>query len=217
MSEITHDQLLASMLPDVAFDGWSRHSMIAAGKRLGLDAAGVDALYPGGPRDLVAAFSRWADRRMLELLAERDLGAMRVHERVEAGVIARLDVLAPHREAVRRALSLLTMPQNAALATRLLYETVNAIWYAAGDTATDFNFYTKRGLLAPAYAATTLYWLDDRSPGQEATRAFLRRALANIGRLPKLGAELKARLGWLPNPLRLVRVAQASKLRGRRV
>jgi ubiquinone biosynthesis protein COQ9 len=199
-------RVIEALLPDVPFDGWSGAGLDAAARRLGLSESERGALFPGGVRDLVAAFSHWADRRMLEVLAGKRLEAMRTRERVAAGVRARLKVLEPHREAVRRALALLALPQNTPLGLKLLYDTVDAIWYAAGDTATDFNFYTKRALLAGVYAATTLYWLDDRSAGGADSDAFLERRLADVMGLPKLGARLRETVEWLPNPFRLARV-----------
>src|SRR5690348_7864892 len=65
------DTLLFAMLPDVPFDGWSRRAIMAAGKRVGIDAAEAASLFPGGAREAVAAFSRWADRAMLATLAEQ--------------------------------------------------------------------------------------------------------------------------------------------------
>lgn len=200
--------LLEALLPDVPFDGWSRGALAAAARRIGIDDAELARLFPGGPREAVAEFSRWADRRMLAALSEKKLEAMKVRARIALAVRTRLDVLEPHREAVRRALALLALPHNLALGLRLLYGTVDAIWYAAGDTATDFNFYTKRGLLAGVLATTTLYWLDDRSPVTEETDAFLERRLADVLALPKLGARIGESFAWLPNPFRLMRAAR---------
>ena len=194
--------LVEAVLPDVPFDGWSRPAVVAAARRLGWDEAELDALFPGGVREVVAEFSRSADRRMLAALAERNLAAMKVRERVAAAAWTRLALLEPHREAVRRALALLALPQNAPLALRLLYDTVDAIWYAAGDTATDFNFYTKRGLLSGVVLATTLYWLEDKSEGGQATWAFLDRRIGAVLRLG--GAIGKARAAaerFDPGPL----------------
>jgi ubiquinone biosynthesis protein COQ9 len=202
------EALIEAMLPDVPFDGWSRVAASEAARRIGLDEAAVASLFPGGARAFVAAFSRWADRRMLTALAAKHLEAMKVRERIAVAVSTRLALLEPHREAVRRSLALLVLPQNAPLGLRLLYDTVDAIWYAAGDDATDFNFYTKRGLLAAVLAATTLYWLDDRSPGGEETAAFLQRRLAEVMALPKVGARLSESLARFPNPFRLMRVAR---------
>jgi ubiquinone biosynthesis protein COQ9 len=202
------DGLIEAILPDVPFDGWSRATIIAGARRVGINEAEVVSLLPGGPRDAVAAFSRWADRKMLAALDQVPLEAMKVRVRVATAVRARLAALEPHREAVRRALALLALPQNMALGARLLYETVDAAWYAAGDTATDFNFYTKRGLLAGVLASTMLYWLDDRSPGAEATLGFLDRRLNDVMSIPRLGARLREAADKLPNPFRLARVAR---------
>lgn len=202
------DAVLEAVLRDVPFDGWSRSAIEGAGRRLGIETADLQALFPGGARDAVAAFSRWADRRMLEALAGRPLDTMKVRERIATAVRARLSILEPHREAVRRSLAVLALPQNAPLGLRLLYETVDAMWYAAGDTATDFNFYTKRALLAGVCATTTLYWLDDRSAGAEETHAFLDRRLADVMRIPAIGARLREKLDRLPNPFRLARAAR---------
>jgi ubiquinone biosynthesis protein COQ9 len=202
------DALLAAILPDVPFDGWTDAALGRAAERVGLERAEVRGFCPGGVRDLVAWFSHWADRETMRALEARDLAALKVRERIAAGVRARLVVLAPHREAVRRALALLTAPQNMALGARLLYDAVDALWYAAGDNATDFNFYTKRALLAGVYATTTLYWLDDRSPESVDTHAFLDRRLHDIMAIPKATERVRAWASRLPDPFLLARLAR---------
>jgi ubiquinone biosynthesis protein COQ9 len=202
------DALLKAMLPHVPFDGWTRKAMRDAAVSAGLDEAAALSLFPGGPRDLVAWFSHWADRETLIALEPLHLDTMKVRERIGTAVRTRLAVLEPHREAVRRALALLAVPLNAPLGAKLLYDTVDALWYAAGDTATDFNFYTKRGLLAGVYGATTLYWLDDRSPGSVDTLAFLDRRLADVMRIPKATRHLKEWAARWPNPFLLFRPAR---------
>jgi ubiquinone biosynthesis protein COQ9 len=197
--------LIEAMLPDVPFDGWSRPALRAAARRLGMPQDEALALFPGGAADLVAAFSRWADRRMLDRFASLPLDGLRAPQRIALAVGLRLDLLAPWREAVRRSLAVLALPQNGPLALKLLYETVDGIWYAAGDTATDFSFYTKRATLAAIYAATVLYWLDDRSPGAADTRGFLERRLSGVARVGAARRRLSEAARLLPNPLRLLR------------
>jgi ubiquinone biosynthesis protein COQ9 len=201
------DGLVMAMLPDIAFDGWSRVALHAAARRLGMPEAEAEALFPRGAADMVAQFSDWADRRMLASAAE-GLETMKVRDRIATLVRARLAVLEPHREAARRGLSVLALPQNAALGARLLYRTVDSAWYAAGDTATDWNFYTKRGLLAGVVAATMLYWLDDRSPESADTDAFLMRRLDDAMRIPKATARLREVADRLPNPFRFFQMAR---------
>jgi ubiquinone biosynthesis protein COQ9 len=172
LAESQRDALIEAMLPDVVFDGWSRAALRAAARRIGMPTAQALALFGGGPAAFVACFSRWADRRMLDRLETAPLNELRVPERIALAVTTRLEIVEPWREATRRALVVLALPQHAPLAMRLLYETVDGIWYAAGDSATDFSFYTKRLTLAGIYAATLLYWFEDRSDGFAETRAL---------------------------------------------
>ena len=205
LAESQRDALIEAMLPEVPFDGWSRAALRAAARRIGVPAAEALALFPDGPAAFVACFSRWADRRMLDLVEKLPLGQLRVPERVALAVNIRLEIVEPCREAVRRALTILSLPQNTPLAMRLLYETVDGIWYAAGDSATDFSFYTKRATLAGIYTATLLYWLEDHSPGFADTRAFLDRRLAEVARLGQARQRVQTALDRLPNPLRFLR------------
>lgn len=199
------DALLLALLPAVPFDGWTRAAMRGAAARAGLDEEVAEILFPKGPRDVVAWFSRWADRQTLAALTPRKMQRLRTSERVALGVRTRLQTLLPYREAVRRSLALMALPQNLPLGARLLYETVDTLWHAAGDTSTDFNFYTKRGLLAGVYAATTLYWLDDHSDGHAATNAFLERRLAEVLAIPRLKNVARR----LPSPAWILRAARA--------
>ncbi|HXQ49668.1 MAG TPA: COQ9 family protein [Stellaceae bacterium] len=202
------DALLAALLPDVPFDGWSLAAMRAAAQRVGMDAVELATLFPRGPRDAVAWFSDWADRLTLETMAARPVDGMKLADRIALGVHTRLALLAPHREAARRGMSLLALPGNAALGMSLLFHTVDALWHAADDRSTDFSYYTKRAMLAGIYAATMLYWFDDRSDECAATDAFLKRRLDDAMALPRLRAELERLAGHLPNPRRFFRAAR---------
>jgi ubiquinone biosynthesis protein COQ9 len=205
LAERDRDRLIEATLPDVAFDGWSPAALRVAARAIGMDVDEARALFPRGSPDLVAAFSRWADRRMLDRFESAPPEAEKTPERIRRALLSRFEAVAPWREAVRRALSVLAMPPHAALGLRLVYETVDAVWYAAGDTATDFSFYTKRATLAGIYGATLLYWLDDKSEGFADTRQFLDRRLADIARLGEARERLDAALARLPNPFRLLR------------
>jgi ubiquinone biosynthesis protein COQ9 len=205
LAESQRAALIAAILPDVPFDGWSRPALRAAARRAGIPPDEALALFPGGAADLVAGFSHWADRQMLDRIEAMPVEAAGIGERVDHAIVTRLEIIEPWREAVRRSLAVLALPQNAPLACRLVYQTVDAIWYAAGDAATDFSFYTKRLSLAAIYGATVLYWLEDHSEGFADTRAFIARRLAAIARAGRLRRDLETIAGRLPNPLRLLR------------
>jgi ubiquinone biosynthesis protein COQ9 len=206
--ESQREALIEAILPDVAFDGWSRPALRAAARRIGMSAEEAMALFRGGAADLVGAFSRWADQRLFDRLETSPLDQSRIADRITVALITRLEIVEPWREAVRHALSVLALPQHVPLGLRLLYETVDGIWYAAGDRATDFGFYTKRATLAAIYAATLLYWLEDRSAGAADTRDFIERRLAEVAAFGRARQRFAAVTEALPNPLRLLRQFQ---------
>ena len=205
------DAILDAAMDHIPFDGWTREAAIRGAEDAGLDAAAAMRAFPGGQRDMIAWHLRQADRRMAEALAEMDLGSMKIRERIAAGVRTRLEQNARHREAIRKALAFLALPQNAPMAAQALYRTVDEMWYAAGDTATDWNFYSKRGLLAGVYSSTVLYWLNDKSDGFADTWAFLDRRIANVLQIPKLTGQLSTVLSF---PFRRAKAFKEYGLRG---
>ena len=195
--------LLAALLDHVPFDGWTGAAMAAAAEQAGLDAEFPHRAFPRGAVDAIDYFNRVADADMAAALAEEDLEAMRVRERIARAVRVRLERNAGHRDAVRRGLTVLSFPPNGPAGMRILYRTVDTIWRAAGDTATDFNFYTKRGLLAGVYGATVVYWLNDGSEEFSRTWRFLERRIDETMQIPKATQRLREALERFPDPLGL--------------
>ena len=186
--------VLAAALKHAVFDGFTDKSLARAGEEAGADAATLKRLFPAGPLSLVEAFSEAADAEMEKVLAALDLKAMKVRMRISTAVMARIEAIKPHKEAARRAAAFLTLPPHAALGTRLVYRTVDLMWRAAGDTATDFNFYTKRAILAGVYSSTLVKWFTDTSPDESETTAFLAARIDNVMQFEKLKAQVKE--GW---------------------
>jgi ubiquinone biosynthesis protein COQ9 len=188
-------RLADAVAAEAVFDGWSRAAVQAAARRLELPAGEAERLFPGGAIQVLTFVSERADLRTVEDMEKEGVANLKIRDRIEAAVRIRLERHAGDREAARRALALLSLPFNAPLAMRLLYRTVDAMWYAAGDASTDFNFYTKRATLAGVYSSTLLYWLNDRSPGSEATWGFLDRRIDDVMRIEKLKSQVKSWTG----------------------
>ena len=200
--ELLAARLLDAMPIQVPFEGWTSLALRAAAADVGVDGVTAKRIFPGGAGDLLALWGRVCDQRMLAALKPLDLDAMRIRDRIAACVRLRLELLEPHREAVRAALSRASLPHNAPAATRALWRTVDLMWRAAGDTATDFNYYSKRGLLAGVYGATLLFWLEDNSEERAESWAFLERRIADVMKVPRVLSRLRR---WAPDPERLLR------------
>lgn len=202
MTNPVRDQVLAEALPDVAVNGFTEDVLKAAAERAGIEKRELRDAFPNGAASLVEAFSHWADARMSERMAGET--SERLRDRVTAAVRARIEAMGPYKEAARRAAAFLSSPLQAALAARLMMRTVDAIWRAAGDTASDFSYYTKRASLSGVYGATLVYWLSDSSGGNEATWRFLDRRIEDVMRIEKWRGEARKAVSRLPDPFKIL-------------
>lgn len=179
------DAALRAALPHVPALGWTRAALSAGLRDLGLDPLEQEWLFPRGPVEAVEAWCDLADRDLEAAARDENLVELRIPDRIRRVVTLRLEQNEPHKEAIRRALALQSLPWNLPSALRTVARTADSMWAAAGDTSADLSWYTRRATLAPIYGATLAFWLGDDEPGFPATRAFLDRRLADLARLQR--------------------------------
>ncbi len=189
LSDPTLDEMrimLARELPHhAAFDGWTPEALALAADVTGINPDVAALAFPGGAMDMIDAWFAHIDAAMLAALPPEKLGTMKIRAKIAALVEARIDVVGAEIEALRRALAVLALPQNLPRAAKLGWRAADAMWHAAGDTATDFNHYSKRAILSGVYMATIMAMMDDESEGYADTRAFLSRRIDGIMRFEK--------------------------------
>lgn len=194
------DRVLEAALLHAAFDGWSRRTLRNAAQDAGLDAPTGRRLFPQGGDSLLAWLDDWADRRMVEALADVDLPRLPVRRRIALLVRTRLELLSPHREAMRRAVAAHGLPGNLAGTGRSLWRTVDLMWRAAGlggDPKDGFSYYSRRATLAGVLGTTLLYWLDDQSAGSGESWAFLDRRIEGVMQIGRMRSTLEGWTSWL--------------------
>jgi len=209
--EEQRDALMLAALRHVPFDGWTRRAIRTGADDMGIDEATADNLLPGGPPEAMALFHNWADREMIRRYEAEPTEGMRIRDRAALALKLRFRACIPYREAVRQGVSFLAQPINAPLGPKLAWRTCDAVWQLLGDNATDFNWYSKRGLLGAVYGAAVMYWLADKSVGAAATDAFIDRRIDDVMRVPKLMADARKAAERLPNPLRVFRGMRRSR------
>jgi ubiquinone biosynthesis protein COQ9 len=191
---------LAPRLPaHAAFDGWGEKAIAMAAAELGVPGDRARLCFPNGAVQMIDAWFDAIDKAMLAAFPAERIAALKIRERISALILFRLETIAPQREALRRALGVLAMPQHALDGARLAWRSADRIWRLAGDEATDFNHYTKRGLLIGVYASTIFVFLDDRSEDLAETTAFLDRRIGDVMRFEKAKARWRGSSGFRPS------------------
>ncbi|WP_435418533.1 COQ9 family protein [Parerythrobacter aurantius] len=198
-ADLTLDELRIALAPAIAdsavFDGWSDAALIMAAEIEGvdIDVARLAFKAEGNGGRAMAMIRAWIDGVDAAMAAEwpQDrLATLKVRERIRTLVQFRLDAVAGQEEAVRRAMAIMAMPLNAAESLRIGWRSADRMWRLAGDTATDYNHYTKRTILAGLYAATLTHFINDESEGKADTRAFLERRIDGVMQFEKIKGRL---------------------------
>lgn len=186
--------LRLTLAPEIAraavFDGWSDAALVAAAAAHGTDPAVARLAFPDGAMGMIAAFVESVDAAMAARFADGSLAGLKIRERIAALLWFRLDYLNGMEEAISRALAIQAMPQNALRAMRLGWRSADRMWRLAGDTATDYNHYTKRAILAGIYAATLAVHVNDESADKAESRAFMDRRIDGVMQFEKAKAQL---------------------------
>lgn len=190
--DMTLDELRLELAPAIAdaavFDGWGKMALDSAAEAEGVDPAVAALAFPGGAIDMIEAWIARIDADMAVALPAEVLAKLPIRERIRRLVGFRLEAATPSKEALRRALAIMALPQNLARTARTGWSSADAMWRLAGDTATDYNHYTKRTLLAGIYATTLAVFVDDTSEGHAETAAFLDRRIEGVMRFEKVKA-----------------------------
>lgn len=183
------DRLALPLGENAVFDGWTQAAVDSAAAQAGVERDVARLAVPKDQAGKIDLYIAGVDRALAEHFTPERLAGLKIRDTIRAIVWKRLEIMEPAREAVRRALSILAMPQNAPAGLRMGWRTADLMWRIAGDSSTDYNHYTKRLMLGGVYAATLLVWLDDRSEGWTDTAAFLDRRIGDVMKIEKLKAE----------------------------
>jgi ubiquinone biosynthesis protein COQ9 len=208
-ADLTLDELRIALAPDIAasaiFDGWNETALIAAAEMAGADVDVAKLAFPGAkPMDMIEAWITSVDQAMAEEWPADRLATLKIRERIRTLVAFRLEAVAHIDEAVRRALAVMAQPQNARRALKLGWRSADVMWRLAGDTATDYNHYTKRAILAGLYSATLAVFVNDDSEGKADTYAFLDRRIDGVMKFEKVKAQFLGKDRELPSLTRFL-------------
>jgi ubiquinone biosynthesis protein COQ9 len=194
-SAVNQEEILKNMLKHVPFDGWTMPALKKAVVDAGFAEEDAFRVFEGNPRHALDFFFKWVNQETEEAIKGLELSALKIRERITQAILLRLQIMLPYKEAVAQTLRYLAFPPRIPLGMKYLYQAVDTIWYAIGDTSVDFNYYTKRATLAAVYSSTLIKWLNDHSADQLETQKFLEGRIDNVMLIPKIKGRFKKCLG----------------------
>ncbi len=212
--DMTLDEIIAFLAPKLpahaAFDGWNEDCLLSASDEAAVDhdiaklAFETSDIKGSLAMQLVQSWIGYVDDEMARILTPEKLSAMKIRERITALLITRLEIAGPHREAQRRAISVMALPGNIRLGMKIGWNSADIMWKLAGDTATDYNHYTKRAILSSIYTAILMCFINDDSENFAETRAFVDRRIDNVMQFEKAKAGFLSRTENRPSLSRFI-------------
>jgi ubiquinone biosynthesis protein COQ9 len=188
MSQMDKKDALQALLKEAAFGGWSQETLEKS-------CPNALILFPKGIADAVAAFAEEMDTKMESHFSTESFSKLKIREKIQYGLMFRLKEHQKNREAIRRLMTYYALPHHAPEAAAHAWKTADRLWYLAGDTATDYNYYTKRTLLVGVYTATLLSWATDSTPDLSVTEEFLSRRIENVMKIEGVKKTVKEFVG----------------------
>jgi ubiquinone biosynthesis protein COQ9 len=188
--------LLDAMLELAPDSGWTSATLDRAAEKAGLTQGQALLAAPHGVSDVLDAFGKRAAQAAGAALSQPEIAALKVREKVRAGVKAWLAALGAHKPAVKRAA---VTPANLLTGPKGLWAAADAIWAALGDKSTDYNWYTKRMTLSAVLGSTLAAWLG--TDDEAAIDSFLDHRIENVMQFEKFKAQAKDAFAKMPDPM----------------
>lgn len=193
-------KFLDAFLNHVPFDGWTKQAFIQAQEDLKLEWDQVEVLFPKGMAELAEYWSEISNEEMIKAYKKQDVSSLKIREKIALAVKLRILAYAPHKESAKHCISYLLLSANKDIALKNSFKTVSEIWYLIGDKSTDWNYYSKRGLLLMVYNSTLLYWIQDTSDDFKNSWDFLDRRIQDVMKIPQLKNKVFDLKNYIPNP-----------------
>ena len=174
----------------VAKYGWNKNLLNKIAEKSKYDSNTITALFPDGYKSLLQLYLDEINLKMTNESKTLNLIRLKVHERIRELFILRLDIMAKEKRIITKTFFHLLLPNNYKFSLINLYKTVDQMWFLAGDNSTDFNYYSKRAILASIYSRTMMHFINNDD--LELTINLFNMQLKQVSKIPKIKNSLKS-------------------------
>ncbi len=176
--------------------GLNKNSLENISKRYGLNINEIELLFPEGNIDLIKFTLEQLNKELEEYCKKIDLIRLPVHKRIKKVLLSKISLMNKNKLFYRSIFLNLLIPKKNFSLSNQLYNSVDQIWFIAGDSSTDFNFYTKRLILSGIYSRVILFFFNNNN--QEELENILDESLKRVSKIPEIKSKLKIFKDYLP-------------------
>jgi len=183
--------------------GLAINSLENISKKYALDVNETELLFPEGNNDLIKFALEQLNNELEEYCRKIDLIRLPTHKRIRKVLLSKVAIMNKNKLFYKSIfLNLLIPKKNFSLSSQL-YNSVDQIWFIAGDSSTDFNFYTKRLILSIIYSRVMLFFFNNNN--QEELENILDKSLQRVAKIPEIKSKLKIFKEYFPKVAKFVK------------
>jgi len=183
--------------------GFSKNSLESISKKYGLDINETELLFPEGNIDLIKFTLEQLNNELEEYCRKIDLIRLPVHKRIKKVLLSKIFLMNKNKLFYRSIFLNLLIPKKNFSLSKQLYNSVDQIWFIAGDSSTDFNFYTKRLILSVIYSRIMLFFFNNNN--QQELEDILDESLQRVSKIPEIKSKLKIFKEYFPKVAKFVK------------
>ena len=166
----------------VSIEGWSSEIFSKLQKQ-NIEKNDLFYFFPDGYKDLLEYALQNINEKLEYKLKKINLINFPINKRIKKILLLRFDILNEDKEFYKKTFNHLLLPTNNKISKKSLYNSVNTMWYLAGDNSTDFNFYTKRLILSGVYTNALFVFFSKEMKHVEEN---IDKNLKRISKIPKI-------------------------------
>ena len=180
----------------VSEKGFTKNCLENISKKYGLNTDETDLLFPQGNVDLIKFALEKLNNDLEVYCKQIDLLRLPIHKRIRKVLLSKISLMKKDKLFYRSIFLNLLIPKKNFSLTSQLYNSVDQLWFIAGDSSTDFNFYTKRLILSGIYSRVMLFFFNNNN--QEELENILDESLKRVSKIPEIKSKLKIFKDFLP-------------------
>ena len=187
----------------IAKEGLNSNTLETIAVKHNLNINEINLLFPDGNKDLLEYSLDQLNIELQEYCKSLDLIRLPLHKRIRKILLSKIEIMNKEKNFYKKIFLKSLLPNRTISLSKQLYKSIDQIWYLAGDTSVDFNFYTKRLILAGIYSRVFLFFFNNNN--QNELENLLDLNLKRVAKIPQLKSKINIFKEYLPKFMKFVK------------
>ena len=187
----------------IAKDGFNSKAFIKISKNTAINENEIHLLFPDGYNDIIKFALDQLNVELENYCKNLDLIRLPLHKRIRKIILSKVLIMNKEKNFYKKLFLSLLLPKRSFSISKQLYKSIDQIWYIAGDTSTDFNFYTKRLILSGIYSRVILFFFNNNN--QISLEKILDTDLQRVAKIPQLKSKINIFKNNFPSILKFIK------------